>query len=195
MSFSMSHTVTLEHPLDVVFPVLSDPNQMERLQQLLPEAQHFTFLPPDHVEMPTGGLAGFVEPTYPTSAKGLPRPREMKACEVTDGNALTQRVNFEFNGETALLCGLIHRPLSVAGAQIVDADARIVLYESGVAAQGIKELKLRTFEEVDLADGLKGTRVRETVWGTCPVVLSYLLKIIAPGVLKHHMEMYYKLFE
>lgn len=108
---------------------------------------------------------------------------------------VVQRTWFEFGGTVPLLFGLINRPLSVAGAQIVDQNARIVLFESGVAAQGIKEVKLRTFEEVELEDGAKGTKVKETVWGTCPLLLSYPLKFIAPGVHKHHMEIYYKLFE
>jgi len=113
----------------------------------------------------------------------------------SEGGKIVERARFEFGGIVPFLFGLVHRPLSVDGVQIVDEDARIVLFESGVAAQGIKELKLRTFEEVELEGGVKWTRVKETVWGTCPVLLSYLLKIIAPGVHKHHMEIYYKLFE
>jgi hypothetical protein len=108
---------------------------------------------------------------------------------------VVERVWFEFGGTVPLLFGLIHSLLSVAGVQIVDEDARIVLFESWVAAKGIKEVKLRTFEEVELEDGAQGTVVKETVWGTCPTLLSYLLKIIAPGVHKDHMEMYHKLFE
>jgi hypothetical protein len=128
----------------------------------------------------------------------------MDAVSDTESNReageVIERAKFEFGGTVPLLFGLVNRPLSIAGAQIVDANARIVLFESGVAAQGIKEVKLRTFEEIDLevgdGDGTKkGTKVRETVWGTCPKLLSYLLKFIAPGVHKHHMEMYHKLFE
>jgi hypothetical protein len=73
---------------------------------------------------------------------------------------------------------------SVAGAQVVDPDARIVLFESGVEASGIKEIKVRTFEEVELAEGKKGTRVKETVWGTCPWFLSVILMFIAPRSLR-----------
>jgi len=200
MSFSMSHKVTVKHPLSVVYPVLSDPKQLERLQRLTPEAQTFTLLPSDHVRLPNG-LALLVTPNHPPSADGLPRPRAMDAVEVEEidtGSAIgkvVERVWFEFGGTASLIFGLIHSPLSVAGAQVVDEDARVVLFESCVAAKGIKEVKVRTFEEVELEDGVKGTVVMETVWGTCPRLLSYLLKIIAPSVHKDHMEMYYKLFE
>jgi len=189
----MSHTVILRYPLSTVFPVLSDSSQMERLQRLTPEAQHFTLLPIDHVQLPPGGLTSLVTPKYPTNAKGIPRPKEMQAYNGTE--PAVQRTWFEFGGTVPVLFGLVNKGLSVAGAQIVDEDARIVLFESGVAAQGIKEVKLRTFEEVDLEDGQKGTKVKETVWGTCPLLLSYLLKIVAPGVHRHHMDIYYKLFE
>lgn len=204
----MSHTVTLEYPLSIVYPALSDSNQIERLQRLTPEAQHFTLLPSDHVRLPLGGLASFLgptpSPTHPPNANNLPRPRTMDAVsDIESGHEIgevIERAKFEFGGTVPLLFGLVNRPLSIAGAQIVDANARIVLFESGVAAQGIREVKLRTFEEIDLkigdGDGTKkGTEVRETVWGTCPRLLSYLLKFIAPGVHKHHMEMYHKLFE
>lgn len=160
----MSHTVTLRHPLSTVFPVLSDSSQMERLQRLTPEAQHFTLLPVDHVQLPAGGLISLVTPKYPANAKSLPRPKEMEAYNGTE--AAVQRTWFEFGGTVPILFGLMNKGLSVAGAQIVDEDARIVLFESGVAAQGIKEVKLRTFEEIDLEDGQKGTKVKETVWGT-----------------------------
>lgn len=193
MSFTMSHTVTLPYPLSTVFPVLSERSHMERLQRLTPEAQQFTLLPTDHVQLPLGGLTPLITPKYPSYVKGLPRPREMETCASTDG--AVERTWFEFGGMVPLMFGLIEKGLSVAGAQIVDVDAHIVLFESGVAASGIKEVKLRTFEEVDLEDGKKVTKVKETVWGTCPLLLSYLLKIVAPGVHRHHMEIYYKLFE
>lgn len=201
MSFSMSHTVTIKRPISVVFPALSETQEIERLQRLTPEAQKFTLQPSDHVRLPPDGLAPLVTPNHPPNAKSLPSPRTMDAVEaqkvevVSTGGKLVERAWFEFGGTVPLLFGLIHSPLSVAGAQVVDKDARIVLFESGVEASGIKEVKIRTFEEIELEDGTKGTKVKETVWGTCPRLLSYLLKIIAPGVHKHHMEIYYKLFD
>ena len=77
----------------------------------------------------------------------------------------------------------------------MDKDAKIVLFESGVAANGIKELKVRTFDEVKHEDGSEETRVTETVWGTCPAYMSLFLRGIAPGVHKEHMELYHKLFQ
>jgi hypothetical protein len=201
MSFSMSHTVTLRHPISVVFPVLSDSKQLERLQRLTPEAQTFTFLNIDHVRLPAGGLAPLVRVAperTPPITESLHRLPTIDAVEVeAEGHEshspvagkVVERVWFEFGGTVLLLFGLIHSPLSVTGVQIVDEDARIVLFESRVVAKGIKEVKLRTFEAVGLEDGTQGTVVKETVWGTCPTLLSYLLKIIAPGVHKDHMEM------
>lgn len=122
----------------------------------------------------------------------------MDAVDVEESGSpgkVVQRAWFEFGGTVPVLFGLIQSPLSVAGAQVVDEGARVVLFESQVAAKGIREVKLRTFEEVELEGGMKGTIVKETVWGTCPRLLSYLLKILAPGVHKDHMELYYKLFE
>lgn len=203
MSFSMTHTVTLNHPLSTVFPVLSEPKGIERLQRLTPEAQHFSFRPSDNVRLPKGGLAPLITFDHPRNPKALPRPREMEAvapqiedADKSDGEGkIVERAWFEFGGTVPILFKLINSPLSVAGAQIVDIDAKIVVFESGVAAHGIKEVKVRTFKEVDLPGGGKGTVVKETVWGTCPRLLSYLLKIIAPRVHKHHMDIYYKLFE
>jgi hypothetical protein len=199
MSFSMSHTVTLAFPISVVFPTLADAQQLERLQRLTPEAQHFTLLPSDRVQLPTGGLAPLVTPDFPSSPEGIPRPRTMDKYEDSEaesmGGRVVERSWFEFGGTVPLLFGLINSPLQVAGAQVVDPDARIVLFESGVASQGIKELKLRVFEEVELGGGKKGTKVKEIVWGTCPWLLSRILRFIAPGVHKHHMELYHKLFD
>jgi len=204
MSFSMSHTITLAHPISVVFPTLSDPQRLERLQRLSAEAQHFLLLPSDSVRLPPGGLAPLIPAAnHPQNANNLPRPKTMDKCEGSEGDGndsqaagrLVQRTWFEFGGTVPLVFGLINRPLKVAGAQVVDQDARIVLFESGVEASGIKEIKVRTFEEVELAEGKKGTRVKETVWGTCPWFLSKILMFIAPKSLRDHMELYHTLFE
>jgi hypothetical protein len=195
----MSHTVTLAHPISIVFITLSDAQQLERLQSLTPEAQQFLLKPSDSVQLPPGGLAPLFTPHLPPNANNLPRPRTMDKFEAFEvestGGRVVERTLFQFGGTVPLLFGLINSPLQVEGAQIVDPDARIVLFESGVAASGIKEVKVRTFEEVELGDGKKGTKVKETVWGTCPWLLSRFLRFLAPRVHKKHMELYHKLFD
>jgi hypothetical protein len=192
----MSHSVRLAYPISTVFATLSDAQQLERLQRLTPEAQHFSLLPSDVVQLPPGGLAPLFTPDLPPNADNLPKPRTMEAFEgeSTQGRVV-ERIKFRFSGTVPLLFGLINSPLEVEGAQIVDPEARIVLFESGVAASGIKQVKVRTFEEVELGNGKKGTEVKETVWGTCPWLLSLFMRFIAPGVHKQHMELYHKLFD
>ncbi|KAF9524281.1 hypothetical protein CPB83DRAFT_861535 [Crepidotus variabilis] len=195
----MSHSVTLPHPIAVVFPILSEPQHMESLQRLTPEAQQFSLLPTDQIRLPKGGLAPLFSPTHPKTAAGLPRPRTIDALLTEEPGAeageIVERVKFEFSGTVPLLFGLVKRPLAVAGAQVVEKNSRTVLFESGVEASGIRELKVRTFEEVILDGGKEGTKVKETVWGTCPFYLAPVLRIIAPGVHSEHMELYDKLFE
>ncbi|KAJ3719307.1 hypothetical protein C8R42DRAFT_722997 [Lentinula raphanica] len=205
MSFSMTHSVILPYPLDRVFSVLSDADQMERLQKLTPEAQEFSLLPSDVVCLPRNILSS-LKHGY-TVPENCPRPRELppkSSSEDQDASMASHhhdaedmqpfsRTHFEFSGTVPILFGLINRPLSVSGAQIVDKDAKVVLFESGVAAQGIREIKLRTFREIvispptadgrdtdDDSPGKLGTEVKETVWGSCPFVLSFLLKYLAP---------------
>ncbi|KAJ4479049.1 hypothetical protein J3R30DRAFT_3473684 [Lentinula aciculospora] len=207
MSFSMTHSVILPYPIDRVFPALSSADQMERLQKLTPEAQEFSLLPSDLVLLPCNALSA-LNHAYAMPVD-CPRPRKLLPPSLPDkaANADTRqfkRTRFEFSGTVPILFGLINLPLSVAGAQIIDEEAKVVLFESCVAAQGIEEVKLRTFREISLEDGSTGgadglgkpgTEVTETVWGTCPFVLSILLKFLAPRVHKHHMELYDRLFK
>ncbi|KAJ3987647.1 hypothetical protein F5890DRAFT_735777 [Lentinula detonsa] len=206
MSFSMTHSVVLPYPIGRVFNVLSDAEQMERLQKLTPEAQVFSLLQPDSVSLPNDALSslnhGYNMP------EGCPRPCESTGTSPQDtANSdmrIFPRTRFEFSGTVPILFGLINRPLSVSGAQIVDEEAKVVLFESGVAAQGIQEVKLRTFHEVLLPDNPNGgsgeprklgTEVKETVWGSCPFALSFLLRFLAPRVHRNHMELYDRLFD
>ncbi|KAF9526844.1 hypothetical protein CPB83DRAFT_857069 [Crepidotus variabilis] len=197
MSFTMAHTILLPHPISKVFPALSESQHMERLQKLTPEAQTFTLLPFDHVQLPATGLASFSLPDHPKSAEGLPRPLTMEAipanANVKNGHVV-ERVKFEFSGVATQLFGLVKSPISVSGAQIVDTRSRTVLYES-VEGAGLKILKARTCEEVVMEDGKEGTKVKETVWGTCPVYLVWLVKMIAPGLHQKAMDSYHNLFE
>lgn len=55
---------------------------------------------------------------------------------------VVERVWVKFGGTVRFLFGLIQSPLSIEGVQIVDEDARIVLFESCVAAKEVKEVKL-----------------------------------------------------
>ncbi|KAJ4486470.1 hypothetical protein C8R41DRAFT_437750 [Lentinula lateritia] len=205
MSFSMTHSVVLPYPIDHVFHTLSDADRMERLQKLTPEAQKFSLLPPDIVSLPHSALSSLTHSD--TMPEGCPRPRELPPLsldQTADSEMRTfQRTYFEFSGTVPIPFGLFNRALSVAGAQIVDEEAKVVLFESGVVAQGIKEVKLRTFRAILLpgdSNGSEeptksGTEVKETVWGTSPFGLSLLLKFLAPWVHRHHMELYSKLFE
>ncbi|KAJ3811989.1 hypothetical protein F5876DRAFT_75288 [Lentinula aff. lateritia] len=201
----MTHSVVLPYPIDHVFHALSDADQMERLQKLTPEAQIFSLLPPDIVSLPHSALSSLTHAD--TLPERCPRLRDLppsSLAQTADSEMRTfQRTKFEFSGTVSILFGLFNRALSVAGAQIVDEEAKVVLFESGVVAQGIKEVKLRTFREILLPDALNGgeeprksgTEVKETVWGTSPFGLSLLLKFLAPWVHRHHMELYSKLFE
>ncbi|KAF5392652.1 hypothetical protein D9757_001073 [Collybiopsis confluens] len=219
MSFSMNHSILLPHSIESVFHVLSDSTEMERLQRLTPEAQQFAILKQDFVTLPDDTLAS-LKPGGQSLPASCPRPRELPSnssyskdpdsTEINPTGTLRTfpRTYFEFSGTVPILFGLMHRPLSVSGAQIVDEEAKVVLFESGVAASGIKEVKLRTFRAVedpnesdsDKDDGEIGrtdrwTEVKEHVWGTCPFGLSLLLKALAPKVHREHMELYHKLFE
>jgi len=192
----MSHSVDLASPLSVVWPALSDSWKLATLQGLTPEAQKFTLLSPDNILLPAGGLQKFFTPNHPIAPAGLHRPNQSPTYQATStaeaGLQSVPRANFVFSGTTPLLFGLINSPLEVAGSQIVDEEGKVVLFESTVAAQAIRELKVRTFEEID--DG-NGTRVTETVWGECPWYMTWFLQMIAPGVHREHMELYWKLFE
>ncbi|KAJ3866936.1 hypothetical protein EV359DRAFT_61894 [Lentinula novae-zelandiae] len=123
-----------------------------------------------------------------------PRPRDLPPLsldQTADSEMRTfQRTHFEFSGTVPILFGLFNRAFSVAGAQIVDEEAKVMLFESGVVAQGINEVKLRTFRAILLpgdSNGSEeptksGTEVKETVWGTSPFGLSLLLKFLAPWI-------------
>jgi hypothetical protein len=161
---------------------------MAALQGLTPEAQKFTLLGPDTVLLPIQNLRNHITPEHPITAVYLPRPCSLPACEATShpdsGCEFVSRANFIFSGTTPLLLGLINSPLEVAGSQVLDVEHKIVLFESAVTKQGIRELKLRTFEEVD---GGKVARVTETVWGECPWYMAWVLRMVAPGVHREHM--------
>ncbi|KIM83544.1 hypothetical protein PILCRDRAFT_428095 [Piloderma croceum F 1598] len=201
MSFSMEHTVILRQPLSVVYPVLSDLKQIERVQLLNPNTNRFTLLPSDHVTLPPGGLAPLVSHNYTPEMNSLPWLREMDAVSYAESGEtirtgkIVERVKFKVEGTVSLLYGLVNSPLSMTCAQIVDDDARMVVFEGKVPATGSEELKLRTFEEVDLEDGTKGTQVRETVWVNGPIAVLYLVRVIGPGIQKRILEAYHKLFE
>lgn len=196
MSFRMSHTVDLAHPISTVWPALSESTRLAILQGLTPEAQKFTLLVPDTVLIPVKELQDTLAQSHPTTAANLPRPCSLPALTPTDnpddGYRFVPRANFSFSGTTSLAFGLINSPLKVAGSQVVVEDGRIVLFESAVAGQGIRELKARTFEEVDSG---QATRVTETVWGECPWYMAWFLRMVAPSVHREHMERYWKLFE
>jgi hypothetical protein len=180
MSFSMEHTVILRQPLSVVYPILSDSKQIERVQLLNPNTNRFTLLPSDHVTLPPGGLGPLVPHNSTPETNSLPWLREMDAASYTGSGEtivngkIVERVKFKVEGTVSLLYGLVNSPLSMACAQIVDDDARMVVFEGKVPATGSEELKLRTFEEVDLEDGTKG---RETVWVNGPILVLYLVRV------------------
>lgn len=161
---------------------------MAALQGLTPEARKFTLLDPDTVLLPIQDLRNHIIPKHPITAVDLPRPCSLPACEETtnpySGCEVVLRANFIFSGTTPLLFGIINSPLEVTGSQVLDEEDRIVLFESAVTKQGIRELKVRTFEEVE---GVKATRVTETVWGDCPWYMEWILQMIAPGVHREHM--------
>ena len=113
MSFSMSHTVTLTHPISIVFATLSDAQQLERLT---PQAQRFSLLPSDFVQLP-GGLSPFFTPGVPSNVNNIPRPRTMDKFEVSEvestGETVLERAWFRFGGPIPLLFGLINSPYEV----------------------------------------------------------------------------------
>jgi hypothetical protein len=200
----MEHTVILRQPLSVVYPILSDSKQIERVQLLNPNTNRFTLLPSDHVTLPPGGLGPLVPHNSTPETNSLPWLREMDAVSYTGSGEtivngkIVERVKFKVEGTVSLLYGLVNSPLSMTCAQIVDDDARMVVFEGKVPATGSEELKLRTFEEVDLEDGTKGTKgtkVRETVWMNGPILVLYLVRVIGPGMQKRILGAYHKLFE
>ncbi|KIK64775.1 hypothetical protein GYMLUDRAFT_39742 [Collybiopsis luxurians FD-317 M1] len=230
MSFSMSHRILLPYPITNVFRTLSSFTEMERLQKLTPEAQNFVILKTDHVQLPHDALS--LIRGGDSLPANCPRPRDLPSSASGPGSISDEanstlenlepdtppgsdpsptlrtrtfpRAQFEFSGTVPILFGLIHKPLSVSGAQIIDEEAKVVLFESGVTASGIKEVKLRIFREVKIPLGYSqeedegdkmGTEVCEYVWGTCPFGLSLLLKFLAPKVHREHMELYHHLFE
>jgi hypothetical protein len=87
------------------------------------------------------------------------------ALESAGEGRLVERTRFEIRRTVPLVFGLINNHIEVTGAQVVDQNAHTVLFESFVEASGVKVVKVRTFEEVELSEGKKGTRVKETVWG------------------------------
>ncbi|KAF9526845.1 hypothetical protein CPB83DRAFT_837000 [Crepidotus variabilis] len=202
MTVSWSHTITLPYPVSTVFPKLSEAQHMERLHLLPPVAQNFRLFASDKVQLPKSGLQALFSPNHPASAEGLPRPRTMKATEDVNTDPelgeTVERANIEWSGSLSNLFGLVRTPLFVKGSQIVEKHARTVLYESIVEASGVKELKVRTFEEVMLDDGSgnlkEGTKVKETVWVTSPFYLGLIVKLVSPGVHRGVMELYGQLF-
>lgn len=187
----MEHTVILRQPLSVVYPILSDSKQIERVQLLNPNTNRFTLLPSDHVTLPPGGLGPLVPHNSTPETNSLPWLREMDAVSYTGSGEtivngkIVERVKFKVEGTVSLLYGLVNSPLSMTCAQIVDDDARMVVFEGKVPATGSEELKLRTF----------GTKVRETVWVNGPILVLYLVRVIGPGMQKRILGAYHKLFE
>ncbi|KIK64782.1 hypothetical protein GYMLUDRAFT_401161 [Collybiopsis luxurians FD-317 M1] len=125
---------------------------MERLQKLTPEAQNFVLLKTDHVQLPHDALS-LMRGGEDSLPANCPRPRDLLSSASSpgsssdDANAKMEnlepdtppgsdpsptlrtrtfpRAQFEFSGTVPILFGLIHRPLSVSGTQIIDEEAKV----------------------------------------------------------------------
>ncbi|KAH8658061.1 hypothetical protein BX600DRAFT_468595 [Xylariales sp. PMI_506] len=181
MTFRLHHSVTLRCSIETAWDLLSSPDQLARLQEVLPTLNTFILTSsgdanaasstpslPDKEEL----LAILASDEFPKDA-GLPWP---------DIDGGPEAPHFTFY-ESALAF--------VEGTQVSVPSHHAVLFHSRVARAGIEEWKLRVLEDLD--DGQ--VRVTETVWGTASLLLWCYLRVtgIATKVHKEHMELYHTL--
>lgn len=158
-NFHSDYSVILDHPIGTVFPVLSHGDQIERMVRLSDLCSDFQLFDKDTVETPESTpLAEAHVRTEPPSTSELGFPRQF----------------FRLQETVPLLFGLIKTKVEIVGAQTWDENAKVALYET-VTNQGILVRKLRVFKEIE-DDGIKKTSVSETINGTCPMWMKFIVQ-------------------
>ncbi|KAJ7267251.1 wax ester synthase-like acyl-CoA acyltransferase domain-containing protein, partial [Mycena rebaudengoi] len=171
--FSSEYSVVIPHPIEVASPVLfpADASAISHFlvgtrDASLKDAADFIHHSTDFVRMDI--RAAFAADT-------LPAIHALPACDVDDAHdqsitdiPVLQRDCFTVIERIPMMFGLFKQTVTVKAWQVLDPARRVAAYESVVAGAGVRVWKVR-----ELADaGKDGTRVKETLKGTCPWILQ-----------------------
>lgn len=150
-NFTTTHSVVIDQPLRVVFPILGTNEGHERVCRLSPICTFFQLLDKDAVSLPEGiALTKSHARTLPASTSKTALPRQ----------------SFKMT-ETISVVG-IKKDVHIEGTLTWDEEAKEALYESIASANGIKIWRSRNFEEVAESK----TRISETIHGHCPTLIK-----------------------
>lgn len=154
-NFTSTHSVTVDQPIHVVFPIIGTSEGHERVCRLSPICTAFQLLGKDAVSLPAGTvLINSNVRTLPSSTSETALPRQ----------AFTMT-------ETVSVFG-IKTDVHIQGTLTWDEEAKEALYETIVSASGIQVWKSRNFEEMEESK----TRVTETIHGRCPTLLKRIVQ-------------------
>lgn len=160
-NFTSEYSVTINHPISKVWPVLGHGDTMKDVVLLYDNCPEFNYLEKDRVPRPSW------EPVPPANFS-----RNAPTLNDDDTNPSIPRQFFRLYEEVHVLPGVTRR-IEINGAQVWDDEAKIALYESATE-MGIVVWKLKKFEEVDEESGHKATKITEHIHGKC----SWWLKVI-----------------
>lgn len=157
-NFTAGHTVVLDHPLSVTFPVLGHGDTMERSVRLSDLVSRFDLIKSDTIAIPSS------LPLPQASVRTLP-----SSVTAAEGERLLPRQFFHLEESVPVLL-VFKTTAKINGTLTWDEDAKVALYESLTEGPGIWIWKLREFEELE-EGGVKKTRVKERIQGRAPVLL------------------------
>lgn len=167
-NFSCDYEVVLDHPIDEVFKVLGNGDNVEavvRLSSICTTFETFTDKS-DFVATPNDAPLSATRvrtlPSAPPSGQGNTQPK------------LYPRRHFHFCERVKILWGIASTDVHLYGTHTWDEAGRVALYETK-SPQGVEVWKLRRFEEVE-KEGTKGTKIMESIRGTAPVLLKSIVQ-------------------
>lgn len=166
-NFSCDYEVVLDHPIDKVFDVLGNGDNVEtvvRLSSLCTTFEMFTEKS-DFVATPND------TPLSATRVRTLP---SAPSATSQDGPKLYPRRHFHFCERVKIMWGIASTDVHLDGTHTWDEVGRVALYETK-SPQGVEVWKLRRFEEVE-EEGKKRTKVMESIRGTAPILLKSIVQ-------------------
>ncbi|TFK74085.1 hypothetical protein BDN72DRAFT_955954 [Pluteus cervinus] len=191
-NFSSTYSITLNHPITTVFPILGTKEGHERVSRLATLCTSVQLDEEDEVAIPMDkSLKDVYVRTWPAAATP-------NVGNDSDSNIrrVLPRQHFTMEETVPILFGFYKSVVPIKGTLTWDPTNYLALYES-IAGPSIRVWKLRTFEEVvdsDHGDGSSKTRLTEEIRGKCP---GWMKLIVQNETTKAHvaqMNIYHTLF-
>ncbi|KAJ7780920.1 hypothetical protein B0H16DRAFT_1877743 [Mycena metata] len=173
-NFSAQHSVTINQPLSVVWPVLGAAEGLGKWVLLESIASNFSTQTLDSVNV-DGNLEDAFVRTAPAAPVGQGFPRQQ----------------FSFTETIKIIPGLSFTdiPVQLSGTYTVDATRNVSLYET-TNGSGILVKKVRTFSE---SNGV--TTVSEQINGQCPTLEQPIVQLTTISAHNQQMALYPTLFQ